>query len=80
MTRMHPHLIGQGEQFGLDGVDELGVVTARQVGAAYASEERIKELTKAMIRCIPLHNVLEDGVCVLTGAPSKQRVLFARAY
>ncbi len=44
------------------------------------TEDRIKELTKATIRCIPLDNPLEDGVCVLTGKPSAQRVLFARAY
>ena len=44
------------------------------------TEDKIKELTKATIRCIPLDSVEEDGVCILTGAPSKQRVLFARAY
>ncbi|MFI2742632.1 proline--tRNA ligase [Zhouia sp. PK063] len=44
------------------------------------TEEKIKELTKATIRCIPLENKEEKGVCVLTGAPSKQRVLFAKAY
>jgi prolyl-tRNA synthetase len=44
------------------------------------TEIKIKEATKATIRCIPVDNVLEDGVCVLTGKPSKQRVLFAKAY
>ena len=44
------------------------------------TEDKIKELTKATIRCIPLDAVEEDGACILTGAPSKQRVLFARAY
>ncbi|MBX7226085.1 MAG: proline--tRNA ligase [Chitinophagales bacterium] len=44
------------------------------------TEDKIKELTKATIRCIPLGNELETGKCVLTGNPSKQRVLFARAY
>lgn len=44
------------------------------------TEDKIKELTKATIRCIPLDNPLEDGKCILTGNPSKQRVLFARAY
>ena len=44
------------------------------------TEEKIKELSKATIRCIPLNNVQEEGKCVLTGAPSKERVLFARAY
>jgi prolyl-tRNA synthetase len=44
------------------------------------TEEKIKELTKATIRCIPLNNKHEAGKCILTGNPSTQRVLFARAY
>ena len=44
------------------------------------TEEKIKELTKATIRCIPLNNEQEAGKCILTGNPSTQRVLFARAY
>lgn len=44
------------------------------------TEERIKEETKATIRCIPLGNVQEEGKCILTGNPSKERVIFARAY
>ena len=44
------------------------------------TEEKIKELAKATIRCIPFNNPLEDGKCILTGKPSKQRVVFARAY
>ncbi|HTN47311.1 MAG TPA: proline--tRNA ligase [Flavipsychrobacter sp.] len=44
------------------------------------TEAKIKELTKATIRCIPLHNKQEEGKCVLTGNPSTQRVLFAMAY
>ena len=44
------------------------------------TEDKIKELTKATIRCIPLNNVQEEGKCILTGNPSSQRVLFARAY
>ncbi|MBV8388963.1 MAG: hypothetical protein JO080_04095, partial [Mucilaginibacter sp.] len=44
------------------------------------TEQRIKEETKATIRCIPLNNKLESGKCILTGRPSTQRVLFARAY
>lgn len=43
-------------------------------------EEKIKEETKATIRCIPLENTLEDGISLITGKPSKQRVLFAKAY
>jgi prolyl-tRNA synthetase len=44
------------------------------------NETKIKELTKATIRCIPLNNEAEEGKCILTGKPSKQRVLFAQAY
>ncbi|MNK51707.1 Proline--tRNA ligase [compost metagenome] len=61
----------------LDG--KTGFISAHWDGTA-ETEKRIKEETKATIRCIPLDNKLEDGVCILTGNPSKQRVLFARAY
>lgn len=44
------------------------------------TELKIKEETKATIRCIPLDNPQENGKCILTGKPSTQRVLFARAY
>ncbi len=56
-----------------------GFVSAHWDGTT-ETELKIKELTKATIRCIPVDNELEDGKCVLTGKPSKQRVLFARAY
>ncbi len=44
------------------------------------TEEKIKELTKATIRCIPLDQHEENGTCILSGKPSKGRVVFARAY
>ncbi len=44
------------------------------------TEKKIKELTKATLRCIPLDAVEEEGTCVLTGRPSNKRVLFAKAY
>ncbi|MEP1487118.1 MAG: proline--tRNA ligase [Algibacter sp.] len=44
------------------------------------TEDKIKTLTKATIRCIPLKNKQEEGTCVFTGNPSTQRVLFAKAY
>ena len=44
------------------------------------TEKKIKELSKASIRCIPLDNEQEEGKCILTGKPSKERVLFAKAY
>lgn len=56
-----------------------GFVEAHWDGTA-ETEDKIKELTKATIRCIPLNSEKEDGKCVLTGNPSTQRVLFAKAY
>lgn len=44
------------------------------------TEERIKEETKATIRCIPLNGDTTPGKCMVTGKPSAQRVVFARAY
>ena len=44
------------------------------------TEKKIKDETKATIRCIPLHGDKEPGRCVLTGKPSAQRVVFAQAY
>jgi prolyl-tRNA synthetase len=59
--------------------NKTGFVLAHWDGTA-ATEEKIKDQTKATIRCIPLDNPLEVGKCILTGNPSKHRVLFARAY
>jgi prolyl-tRNA synthetase len=59
--------------------EKTGFIAAHWDGSA-ATEEKIKELTKATIRCIPLNNTMEDGNCILTGNASSQRVLFARAY
>ena len=59
--------------------DKGGFISAHWDGTA-ETEEKIKELTKATIRCIPLNNLQEEGKCILTGRPSKERVLFARAY
>jgi prolyl-tRNA synthetase len=56
-----------------------GFVSAHWDGTP-ETEQKIKEMTKATIRCIPLNNVQEEGKCILTGKPSKERVLFAIAY
>jgi prolyl-tRNA synthetase len=56
-----------------------GFVSAHWDGTA-ATEEKIKDLTKATIRCIPLDRVEEAGSCVFTGGESVGRVLFAKAY
>jgi prolyl-tRNA synthetase len=58
---------------------KTGFISAHWDGTSEA-ENKIKELTKATIRCIPLEGKVEAGVCVLTGNPSKRRVLFAKAY
>ncbi|MCQ2374722.1 MAG: proline--tRNA ligase [Salinivirgaceae bacterium] len=71
----------------VDTYDEFKRVLDEKGGFVYAhwdgtteTEEKIKEETKATIRCIPIGNPLEDGVCIYSGKPSKQRVLFARSY
>jgi prolyl-tRNA synthetase len=59
--------------------NKTGFVSAHWDGTA-ATEDKIKEETKATIRCIPLDRLEEAGVCIFSGAPSKGRVLFAKAY
>ena len=59
--------------------EKAGFISAHWDGTA-ETEEKIKDMTKATIRCIPLNNKQEEGKCILTGNPSVQRVLFARAY
>lgn len=59
--------------------EKTGFVYAHWDGTP-ETEEKIKELTKATIRCIPFNNEKEEGKCILTGNPSTQRVVFARAY
>jgi prolyl-tRNA synthetase len=56
-----------------------GFVSAHWDGTT-DTEDRIKEETKATIRCIPLNQKTEDGQCIYSGNPSKGRVLFAKAY
>jgi prolyl-tRNA synthetase len=59
--------------------EKAGFLSAHWDGTS-ETEEKIKNLTKATIRCIPLNNEQEAGKCILTGNPSAQRVLFAKAY
>ena len=56
-----------------------GFVSAHWDGTE-ETEQRIKEYTKATIRCIPNDSKIEEGACVLTGKKSTKRVLFAKAY
>jgi prolyl-tRNA synthetase len=60
-------------------IEEPGFISAHWDGTS-ETEDKIKELTKATIRCIPLNNPQEDGKCVFSGSASKERVIFARAY
>jgi prolyl-tRNA synthetase len=59
--------------------NKTGFVSAHWDGTS-ETENKIKELTKATIRCIPIDNEVEEGKCVYSGNASKQRVLFAKAY
>jgi len=45
-----------------------------------AIEEKVKEDLNVTIRCIPLHVPVVEGKCIFTGEPSKQKVIFAKAY
>ena len=59
--------------------NKTGFISAHWDGTP-ETEEKIKDLTKATIRCIPLNRVEEEGKCVFSGAKSTGRVLFAKAY
>ncbi len=61
-------------------IEEKGGFVSAHWDGTRETEDRIKEETKATIRCIPLNNAKEEGKCMVTGEPSTQRVLFAKAY
>ena len=61
-------------------LDEKGGFILAHWDGTPETEEKIKAETKATIRCIPVNAPEEDGVCIISGKPSKRRVLFARAY
>jgi len=70
-----------------DTYEEFKDIIANKSGFVYAhwdgtseTEEKIQEETKATIRNIPFDSPEEEGVCIVTGKPSKKRVLFAKAY
>lgn len=70
-----------------DHLEEFKTIIEEKGGFCYAhwdgtteSELKIKELTKATIRCIPNHAEKESGKCMISGKPSNMRVLFAKAY
>jgi prolyl-tRNA synthetase len=61
-------------------LDEKGGFVSAHWDGTGETENKIKEETKATIRCIPIDNPQEDGVCIYSGKASKERVLFAVAY
>lgn len=64
----------------LDVLENKGGFISAHWDGTPETEQKIKEETKATIRCIPLDAVEEEGKCIFTGNPSKRRVLFAIAY
>ena len=64
----------------LEIIDNQGGFIMAHWDGTSETEEKIKEETKATIRCIPFDSPEEDGKCVYSGKPSKRRVLFARSY
>jgi prolyl-tRNA synthetase len=78
-TKAMTHKVDSYEEFKKVLDEKTGFVFAHWDGTP-ETEEKIKNETKATIRCIPLNNPLEDGKCIYSGKPSTQRVLFARAY
>ena len=75
----HITLVDDFEAFKATLETKGGFVSAHWDGSE-ETEQKIKELTKASIRCIPMDASQEEGKCVFSGAPSKHRVLFAKAY
>lgn len=75
----HTHEANTWDEFVKLIESNAGFISAHWDGTA-ETEEKIKELTKATIRCVPLDRVEEEGACIYTGKPSKGRVLFAQAY
>ena len=74
----HTTIVDSYEEF-KEKIEEGGFILAHWDGTI-ETEEKIKEETKATIRCIPLDGDKTPGKCMVTGRPSAQRVIFARAY
>lgn len=75
----HTHHANTWEEFKELVSKDAGFVHAHWDGTS-ETEQKIKEETKATIRCIPLNNTQEEGVCIYSGKPSSQKVIFAKAY
>lgn len=77
--KMNTHIVNDYQEFKSRLEKDGGFFLAHWDGTA-ETEEKIKEETKATIRCIPLDAQEEEGVCMYSGRPSKRRVIFAKAY
>ena len=76
----HTRQVNSWEEFLAALEDDIpGFISAHWDGTS-ETEAKIQEESKATIRCIPLNNAAEEGSCVYSGKPSRQRVLFAKAY
>lgn len=78
MRERYTRAVDTYEEFKV-AIEEGGFILAHWDGTA-ETEERVKEETKATIRCIPLEGDQTPGTCMVTGRPSPRRVIFARAY
>ncbi len=74
----HIREVNSWDEF-VKAIEEPGFISAHWDGTS-ETEEKIKEATKATIRCIPIDNPQQEGKCVFSGNASKERVIFARAY
>lgn len=75
----HTTEVNSWEEF-LDVIENKGGFVSAHWDGTSETEEKIKDLSKATIRCIPLDQKEESGKCILTGSPSSGRVLFAKSY
>ena len=73
------HKVDSYEEF-KDIIENKGGFVLAHWDGTVETEQKIKNETKATIRCIPFDSPEEDGKCILTGKPSKKRALFAKAY
>lgn len=93
LTQIHENIFQKAKDFAdqetryADSWDEFCRIIDEKGGFVYAhwdgtaeTEIKIKEETKATLRCIPFNSKKEEGKCIYTGKPSAQRVIFAKAY
>lgn len=73
------HEVSTWDEF-VDTIENKGGFVSAHWDGTGETEQKIKEATKATIRCIPFDSIEEEGKCIFTGNPSKRKVLFAKAY